>query len=73
MLVPDTGKELINRKDDDNTYRRRTLRDGSQHIIIKNFYSAEELIAIVGTYVPGLSAENVFIGERYWYVAYRLP
>ncbi len=73
VLVPDTGKELINRKGDDNTYRRRTLRDGSEHIIIKNFYSAEELIAIIEKHVPGLSTGDVFIGERYWYVAYRLP
>ena len=73
VLVPDTGEELISRKGDDNTYRRRTLRDGSEHIIIKNFYSAEELIAIIGKHVPGLSTGNVFIGERYWYVAYRLP
>ncbi len=73
VLVPDTGKELINRKGDDNTYRRRTLRDGSEHIIIKNFYSAEELIAIIEKHVPGLSTGDVFIGERYWYIVYRIP
>lgn len=73
VLVPDTGEELINRKSDDNTYRRRTLRDGSEHVIIKNFYSAEELFAIVGKHVTGLSIGNVFIGERYWYITYRLP
>ena len=73
VLVPDTGAELINRKGDDNTYRRRTLRDGSEHVIIKNFYSAEELIRIVGKHVPGLSTRNVFIGERYWYITYQIP
>ena len=59
VLVPDVGGELIRRAGDDNTYRRRTLRDGSEHVIIKNYYSAEDLIAIFGQHVPGLNA-----GER---------
>ena len=73
VLVPDVGGELIRRAGDDNTYRRRTLRDGSEHVIIKNYYSAEELIAIFGKHVPGLSAANVFIGQHFWYITYRLP
>ena len=73
VLVPDVGGELIRRAGDDNTYRRRTLRDGSEHIIIKNYYSAEDLLAIFGQHVPGLSAANVFIGQHFWYITYRLP
>lgn len=73
VLVPDVGGELIRRAGDDNTYRRRTLRDGSEHVIIKNYYSAEDLIAIFGQHVPGLSAANVFIGQHFWYITYRLP
>ncbi len=73
VLVPEVGGELIRRAGDDNTYRRRTLRDGSEHVIIKNYYSAEDLIAIFGQHVPGLSAANVFIGQHFWYITYRLP
>ena len=73
VLVPDVGGELISRAGDDNTYRRRTLRDGSEHVIIKNYYSAEDLMAIFGQHVPGLSAANVFMGQYFWYIAYRLP
>ena len=73
VLVPDVGGELISRAGDDNTYRRRTLRDGSEHVIIKNYYSVEDLGAIFGRHVPGLSAANVFIGQHFWYITYRLP
>ncbi len=73
MLVPSVGGELIGREGDDNTYRRRTLRDGSEHVIIKNYYSAEDLIAIFGQHAPGLSAANVFTGQHFWYIIYRLP
>ncbi len=72
-LVPDVGGKLVSREGDDNTYRQRTLRDGSEHVIIKNYYSAEDLIAIFGKHVPGLSAANVFTGQHFWYVAYQLP
>ena len=73
VLVPGVGGELISRAGDDNTYRRRTLRDSSEHVIIKNYYSAKDLIAIFGQHVPGLSAANVFVGQHFWYIAYRLP
>ena len=73
VLVPDVGGELISRTGDDDTYRRRTLRDGSEHVIIKNYYSAEDLSAIFGQHVPGLSAANVFVGQHFWYITYRLP
>ena len=73
VLVPDVGGELISRAGDDDTYRRRTLRDGSEHVIIKNYYSAEDLSAILGQHVPGLNAANVFVGQHFWYITYRLP
>ena len=73
VLVPGVGGELISRAGDDNTYRRRTLRDGSEHVIVKNYYSAEDLIAIFSQHVPGLSAANVFMGQHFWSIAYRLP
>ncbi len=73
VLIPGVGGELISRAGDENTYRRRTLRDGSEHVIIKNYYSAEDLSAIFGQHVPGLRATNVFIGQHFWYITYRLP
>ena len=73
VLAPDVGGELISRAGDENTYRRRTLRDCSEHVIIKNYFSAEDLIAIFGRHVPGLSAANVFTGQHFWYINYRLP
>ena len=73
VLIPGVGGELIGKTGDDNTYRLRTLWDGSEHVIIKNYYSAEELIAIFGQHVPGLSAANIFTGQYFWYVTYRLP
>ena len=73
VLVPGVGGELLSRAGDDNTYRRRTLRDGSEHVIIKNYYSAEDLMAAFSQHVPGLSAANIFTGQYFWYIAYRLP
>lgn len=73
VLVPDAGGEIISKAGDDNTYRLRTLRDGSEHIVLKNYHSAEDLIAIFGRHTDSFGASDVFIGEHFWYVTYRLP
>ncbi|MBD0381952.1 class I SAM-dependent methyltransferase [Paenibacillus sp. WST5] len=69
VYVPGRGGELIRKDDSEDTYKRRELADGSQHEIIKNYYSFEELHDIFKPYVKHL---NIFVGSSFWYVSYKL-
>ncbi len=53
-----------------NTYQTRTLKDGSQHEVLKNFWTAEELRALLDQ--SGSSVE-VSLLEYYWALNYRTP
>jgi SAM-dependent methyltransferase len=60
----------IDRTDDDgNTYQRRVLSDGSEHLVLKNFPTENELIAqvdAVGTHCRYTAL------DYYWVFAYEL-
>ena len=45
------GGPIITKEGDENTYKLRTLKDGSQHTVMKNYYSNEELIEVFGRHV----------------------
>lgn len=63
--VEGVGGELITKPGDVNTYKRRTLKDGSSYEILKNYYSEEELRDIFSRYSNGL---EVKIGKCFWRV-----
>lgn len=65
------GGELIRKPNDENTYKLRTLNDGSQHIIIKNFFETGEIIELFGRHLRGISDENVYIGNCFWWIKYK--
>ncbi|MFD0694004.1 methyltransferase domain-containing protein [Paenibacillus sp. GCM10027628] len=67
VYVPGRGGELIRKDDCEDTYKRRELADGSQHEIIKNYFSYEELKDIFKPYAKHL---NIFVGSSFWYVSY---
>jgi len=72
VYVPGLGGKLITKEDDENTYKLRTLKDGSENLILKNYFSVDELIEIFNRYAEEFDRENVFYGDRYWYVIYEL-
>jgi hypothetical protein len=53
-----------------NTYR--TLNDGSQHLIVKNYFDKNELIDIFSRHSKGLLDKNVFYGNCFWWITYNL-
>ena len=78
MMVDDVfrkgvGGNFTEIEEDTNTYKLRTLKDGSKHRVLKNYYSKNELVAIFSNHVQDFSAGNVFHGKRCWCVKYTLP
>jgi SAM-dependent methyltransferase len=64
------GGELVRKKGDHNTYKLRTLNDGSQHLIVKNYFTKNEIFELFGNYCKELSFENIFFGRCFWWVNY---
>jgi SAM-dependent methyltransferase len=72
VYVPGLGGKLVTREGDENTYKLRSLKDGSECLILKNYFAVDELTAIFKKYATKFGRENVFYGNRYWYVTYEL-
>jgi len=72
VYVPGLGGKLVTKEDDENTYKLRTLKDRSECLILKNYFSVDELIEIFSKYAKEFGRENVFYGNRYWCVFYEL-
>ena len=66
------GGELIRKKGDANTYKLRILKDGSESLVIKNYYSLNELVSIFQQFDPTFTEKNVFYGRCFWYLSYRI-
>jgi len=67
VLVPGLGGELVTHPDRPDTFKVRTLPDGSTHEVLKNYYDAGELRAILAPHAGRL---DVIVGTRYWWVEY---
>ena len=72
VYIPHEGGELIVRPHDENTYKLRTLQDGSQYEILKNYYTKVELLDIFKKYARSLDLHNVIVGKRFWRIVYNL-
>lgn len=67
------GGEIVTVPEDaDNTYKLRTLEDGSAYLIIKNYPSTEELVQQFSQYDSKFSESSMHYGRHFWYVAYTL-
>lgn len=73
VYIPGVGGELIQETGSDDTYKKRTLKDGREYTIIKNYYSAEDLTTIFSGHVKGFDLTNIFHGRCFWYVSYEIP
>lgn len=66
-LVEGMGGEIIHQPDSDDTYKRRTLSDGTRHVIVKNYFTESDLRDLFAPYAADI---NVQVGQWYWYVVY---
>ncbi len=70
QFLPD-GR-LVSFPKDENTYRLRTVSDGSEHYVLKNYYSVNELITIFSKHVENFNESNIYFDDYFWRVAYEL-
>lgn len=73
VYVSGLGGCLLKQEGGDNTYKRRRFSDGTEHKVLKNYYSLNELTALIGASSKGAAPIDTFFGNYYWYVAYRCP
>ena len=66
------GGEFIKKEGDINTYKIRKLADGSEHLVLKNYYSIDELVSIFAKHAREFDRKHVFCGKYYWYLYYEL-
>jgi SAM-dependent methyltransferase len=65
--VSGVGGELIEPEGSPDTFKLRTLSDGSQHLIIKNYYDEKQLRKILAPVALNL---EIRIGRAYWWCVY---
>ncbi len=63
----DSGGEFIQKNGSEDTFKIRTLSDGSKHEIIKNYFSEQELKNIFSRFGQDV---YVRIGSDFWWVQY---
>jgi ubiquinone/menaquinone biosynthesis C-methylase UbiE len=66
------GGPVVTKEGDENTYKLRTLKDGSKHTVMKNYYSKSELVDVFGRHVDGFNEGNVFHGHCFYWVDYSI-
>ncbi|MCW4051552.1 MAG: class I SAM-dependent methyltransferase [Candidatus Bathyarchaeota archaeon] len=71
-FIEGVGGKLQTKPDDLNTYKLRTLNDGSQHLIVKNYLTTEELVETFSRHTGGVNKKNVFMGSCFWWISYTL-
>ena len=64
------GGEFVRKSGEEDTFRIRTLADGTRHEIIKNYFDEAELSAL---FLPFGSDLKVTARENFWWVRYRTP
>jgi ubiquinone/menaquinone biosynthesis C-methylase UbiE len=70
--IEGVGGRLVTKEDDPNTYKLRTLNDGSQHLIVKNYFTAEELVELFSRHTDGVTPGDAFHGRCFWWISYQL-
>lgn len=72
MNVAGVGGSLITKQGDINTYKLRTLKDGTQQEILKNYFTKKELFNIFNKYDAALTDNDIFTGKCFWYLTYKI-
>ena len=69
-FIEGVGGKLQTKQGDPNTYKLRTLNDGTQHLIVKNYFTPGELVSIFSEHSKGITEKNVFMGKCFWWINY---
>lgn len=67
LLVEGSSTPIAHRDPDGNTYQRRRLDDGSEHVVLKNFPSEAELRADIATFGHNMHFTGL---QYYWLFGY---
>lgn len=67
QYITGQGGTLIAPENSPDTFKHRTLPDGSSHDIVKNYYQPDELRAMVE---PTAEALDCHFGQWYWWITY---
>jgi SAM-dependent methyltransferase len=67
--VAGQGGALIAPAGDPDTYKARSLEDGSSHLIVKNYFSRDELMTLFGDHADDL---QIRMGQHFWWLSYFL-
>lgn len=68
-LIPGQGGELAVIAGEQDTYKRRSLDDGSHHLVLKNYFTKDELTTLFDSTAEDL---RIHIGEHFWWLIYYL-
>ena len=71
-FIEGIGGDLVTKPGDPNTYKLRTLDDGSKHLIVKNYFTKDELAELFGRHAIDISSENIYLGKCFWWIKYTL-
>jgi SAM-dependent methyltransferase len=69
ILMDGIGGELIAKVGEADTYKIRTLEDGTTYEILKNYYDKNELTALFMPYAEDLEIE---MGTCFWWLSYKV-
>jgi len=68
VFVEGVGGALIHKPGESDTYKIRTLEDGTTYEILKNYFSEVELRSIFEPYAANL---DIHIGKCFWWLSYQ--
>lgn len=69
QLTGDWGDELIRRPGEADTYEPRTVPDGRRYVIVKNYFTEEQLRALVA---PAAEDLQITMGRYWWWLSYQV-
>jgi len=70
VCVPGLGGELLEEEGREDTFKLRTLRNGTTHKVIKNYYDRHSLKVL---FEPRSKDLDVWEGRFYWTIKYAVP
>jgi len=69
VFIEDFGGRFVREPDSEDTYMIRTWPDGSEHKILKNYYSEQEFRELLS----GMENVQIHLGPCYWWIMYETP
>lgn len=72
VFVEGVGGKLVRKSKDKNTYKLRKLNNGEENLVLKNYFTPDELILIFKQYDKTFSKKNIFYGKCFWQATYCL-